>query len=131
MKRLVLLFAAAITIGSLTGCESAEEKAKKEAEWEKWRAESRAAEQAVERAREEGRRALEAADNAILRANADIKAELEKKAVAHRSSTPGNGTLRVDVYEMPDGQLITCTTKVFSNGAPIVQCDGHPNGRIS
>lgn len=101
----------------LTGWE-AEQLAKRQ------RADSKTPEQRVAEARAEGVRALEEWDAAIRKNNKEVRTELAKHAVAHHVRTSND--LRIDMYGMPDGRWIACTTKLYPQSAPITTCDGEP-----
>lgn len=81
-------------------------------------------EQKIAEAREEGARALDQWDAAIRKNNEEMRSELAAHAIAHHVRTSDD--LRVDMYGMPDGRWIACTTKLYPQGAPITTCDGEP-----
>lgn len=79
------------------------------------------AEQQLQAAREEGARALAEADAAIRN---DIEARRQRLTAAARSVRKVNsGGVLTEVYDMPDGRIISCNTIVYPTG-PIMNCDG-------
>ena len=111
-------------ISSVDSCGKDEATLKREAEEESARiAKDRQAYETVQRAREEGAKALDETDAAIAASNERLRSELAEKSTHHQMYS--RGPVRVDVYTMPDGRMITCDTVVYDSG-PILNCDGSP-----
>ena len=71
----------------------------------------------------EGARALLEVDVEIAKSNERVRKEFETKARSHEMHS--RGPVRIDVYTMPDGRVVTCETVVYETG-PLLNCDGEP-----
>jgi hypothetical protein len=104
--------------------EELSERYAEEAEESAASARSMSAEAEVVRNREEGRKALDAWDQAIRTNNETMLADLQKHAVQHKVvNTAG---FKIDSFVLKDGRVIQCTTTAGGNGPAITNCDGEP-----
>lgn len=103
------------------------EDAKQQAKIDKMRKDMEASlesEKRQKRWREEGNKALEEWDAAIRNNTDDRRKRLASIAVGH-TMTNKHG-MRIDRYELRNGQTVVCTTTAGGPGAAIFDCDGEP-----